>query len=290
MRIDSSLTCRPAQRLLVALPALLAACALPGQAQTPPAPVAASMTYPDLAGLVEASPVVARVKVKDQVAVKPERAPGLAPGRVRLYLETETEAALKAPAALGDSFAYLADVPAGPKGKPPKLKKQSFIVFARPVPGKPGQLQLVEPDAQIPTDAETEARLRSIIVELAAPDAAPRITGVRDAMSVAGNLAGESETQIFVETADGTPVSLTVLRRPGMAPTWGVAWTELVDQAARPPEADTLAWYRLACSLPAELPRKAFIQREADAQAQVRADYALILRQLGPCDRTRQSS
>ena len=284
MRIDS-----PTLRFLrtSAMCVALAACATPGQAQVS-AQAPAGATYADLASLVEAAPVVARVQVRDQAALKPVRAPGVAPGDVRLYLETRTEAALKAPAALGETFAYLVDVPADAKGKAPKLKKQSVLVFARPVPGNPGQLQLVEPDAQIAADPQTEGRVRAIIAEFAKADAPPRITGVRDAMSVAGNLAGESETQLFLDTADGTPVSLTVLRRPGMPPSWGVAWTELVDQAARPPEPGTLAWYRLACSLPAELPRRAFLQREAAAQAQARADYALVLEQLGPCERTRQ--
>ena len=35
--------------------------------------------------------------------------------------------------------------------------------------------------------------------------------------------------KVFLETREGTPVSLTVLRRPGQEPTWGVSWTELVD-------------------------------------------------------------
>ena len=88
-------------------------------------------------------------------------------------------------------------------------------------------------------------------------------------MSVAGNLAGESETQLFLNTANGTPVSLTVVRRPGMAPTWGVSWTEIVDQAARPPEEGT-AGYRLACFLPRELPDKAFLQRDSASRTRPR--------------------
>ena len=272
-----------------ALPALLAACATGGEAQeaSPSVPVAAQLTYADLAGLAEASGVIARVRVADQATVEPERSPGLAPGRVRLYIEAETEAALKAPAALGEGLVYLADVPLDARGRAPDLKKQTFLVFARPVPARPGQLQLIEPDAQIPADVATEARLRAIIAELAAPDAPPRITGVRDAMSVAGNLAGESETQVFLETEDGSPVSLTVLRRPGQEPSWGVSWSELVDQAARPAEDGTAEWYRLACSLPRELPEDAYLQSGQSARYQAQADYGYVLSQLGECARTR---
>ena len=274
----------------LALPLALAACATGGEAQvgaSSSTAAAPQLTYADLAGLAEAASVIARVRVADQATVEPERSRGLAPGMVRLYLEAETEAVLKAPAALGESLAYLVDVPLDAKGKAPKLKKQSFLVFARPVAGRPGQLQLVEPDAQIAADTSTDARLRAVIAELAASDAPPRIAGVRDAMSVAGNLAGESETQVFLETTQGTPVSLTVLRRPGQDPTWGVSWTELVDQAALAPQRGTLEWYRLACFLPRELPQSAFLQREQSARYQAQADYGYILSQLGECSRTR---
>ena len=272
----------------IVLPILLASCASASEAQVAAAPApAVQMTYADFAGLAEAASVVARLRVADQAAVEPERSPGLAPGHVRLYVEAETEAVLKAPAPLGASLTYLVDVPLDAKGRVPRLRKQSFLVFARPVPGRPGQLQLVEPDAQLPADTSTEARFRAVIAESAAPEAPPRIVGVRDAMSVAGNLAGESETQVFLESVDDTPVSLTVLRRPGQEPAWGVSWTELVDQAARPPERGTLEWYRLACFLPRELPGDAFLQSEAAARRQVQADYAFILEQLGDCARTR---
>jgi hypothetical protein len=244
-------------------------------------------TYADLVGLAEASTVVAEVTVKDQATVPAERAPGLAAGRARLYLQTQTQRVLKGPSALGESVSYLADVPLGPKGKPPKLRKQTFLVFANPVAARPGELQLVAPDAQLPLDPTLEERVRTVIGQLAAADAPARITGVRDVISVAGNLAGESETQMFVNTIGGAPVSLTVIRRPNMDPTWGVSWSEIVDQSAKPPERDTIAWYRLACSLPRQLPGNAFLQADAAGRGRAEADYRFILEQLGPCERTR---
>jgi hypothetical protein len=263
-------------------------CAAPAAARDEAYPIAmAPPTYADLVDLSEAATVVARLTVKDQATVPPERAPGLAPGHARLYLETETERVLKGPDALGESVSYLVDVPLDAKGKPPKLKKQTVLVFARTVPDHPGELQLVEPDAQLPGDTTTESRVRAVIAELVAPDAPPRITGVRDVISVAGNLAGESETQMFVETESGMPVSLTVIRRPSMAPTWGVSWSEIVDQAARPPEGGTLAWYRLACFLPRRLSNDAFLQADSAGRERARADYQFILDSLGPCERTR---
>ena len=110
---------------------------------------------------------------------------------------------------------------------------------------------------------------------------------MHDVISVAGNLAGESETQMIVDTATGAPASLTVARRPNMDPTWGVSWSELVDQAAKPPEPGTIAWYRLACFLPRKLGADAFLQADAAGRRRAEADYQFILDRLGPCERTR---
>jgi hypothetical protein len=269
----------------LALPLALA-CAPAGAAKAPAPPPGPPPTYADLVGLAEAAPVIAELTVKSQATVPPERAPGLAVGHARLYLETQTLRVLKGPSALGESVHYLADVPLDAKGKPPRLKKLTFLVFARPVAARPGELQLVAPDAQLPLDSATEARVRTVIGQLVAPGAPPRITGVHDVISVAGNLAGESETQMFVDTATGAPASLTVVRRPNMDPTWGVSWSEIVDQAAKPPERETIAWYRLACSLPRALPGSAYLQSDAPGRSRAEADYRFILEQLGPCERT----
>lgn len=274
-------------------PALFAAvfaCAIPAEACAQSSlamSASASPTYADLVGLAEGSAIVAEVAVKDQALVEAERAPGLAAGRARLYLETQTQRVLKGPSALGESVSYLADLPLDAKGRPPKLRKQTFIVFANPVVGRPGELQLIAPDAQLPLDPTIEERVRGVVAQLASAGATQRITGVRDVISVAGNLAGESETQMFVDTAGGAPVSLTVIRRPNMAPTWGVSWSEIVDQAAKPPAPETIPWYRLACFLPRKLSDQAFLQADAAGRQRAEADYQFILDQLGPCARTR---
>lgn len=266
---------------------LLAGLALPGAAQESGPAAPPSVTYADIADLAEAAALVALVEVRDQAVVEPERAPGLAPGHARLYVEARTEALLAGRSALGESLVYLADVPLDAKGKAPKLRKQRFLVFADPAPGRPGSLQLVDPSAQLAATPATEQLARTVIAALAAPDAPPPISGIRDVMSVPGNLAGESETQLFLATESGEPVSLTVVRRPGMAPTWGVSWSEIVDQSARPPEPQTVAWYRLACSLPAQLPADAFLQQDQASRRRAEADYAYIVEQLGGCPRTR---
>lgn len=266
--------------LALAAPASAAEAPIPGD----------EASFADLADLADAAEIVVRARVKSQATLEPERARGLKPGHVRLYVEAETLALVSGAAPLGKSLRYLVDVPLDARGKVPKLKKREFLLFARTVPGRPAELQLVGPSAQLAWAPELEARLRPILAALVAADAPARVTGVRDALFVPGNLVGESETQIFLAAEDGAPVSLTVVRRPGMAPGWGVSWSEIVDQAARPPRRDTLEWYRLACFLPAQLPASANLSRGGQSHAQAAADYRFVLEQLGPCPRrlTRQ--
>lgn len=266
--------------------AVIAACLVTGVAAAPPPPAGVPLTYADLAGLADAADLVVEVVVAKQIALPPERAASVAPGYTRLYIEAETRALLAGKAPLGESVRYLVDVPIGTKGKAPKLKKREFLLFARAVPGRPGELQLIGPTAQLPYDPTLAARLRPILTELAAADAAPAVTGVRDALSVPGALVGESETQIFLATANGDPVSLTVVRRPGMEPVWGVSYSEIVDQAAQAPARDSLAWYRLACFLPAQLPRGANLSQDSASRTRAAEDYAFVLRELGTCPRT----
>lgn len=250
-----------------------------------PARPALAPSYADLATLADGAPLAVRARVKDQVALPPERAPGLAPGHARLFVEAQTVALLAGNTTLPEMLRYLVDVPLDAKGRAPKLKKQEFVLFARPVAGRSGELQLVGPRAQLPYTPALEARLRPVLASFAATGAPPRVTGVRDVLSSVGNLAGESETQIFLATARGEPAALTVVRRPGMAPRWGVSWTELVDQSAEAPVRDTLAWYRLACALPPALPAGANVASDPADRARAAQDYRFVLEQLGPCTR-----
>ena len=285
--------CASAILPLVAPAILLAACAAPGASMAQALPQgatqadtgAAAPTYADLVDMARASQVVMRVVVADQAEVRAERAPGLAAGQARLYLETETQALLKAPGAMGESQVFLVDRPLTERGKAPKLKKQSFLIFANLVPGRPGELALAGAQAMQPADPALELRLREVLTQLAQTPAEPLPTGIRDIISVPGNLAGESETQMFVETAGGTPVSLSVIRRPGMAPVWGVSWSEIVDQSASAPQPGTVEWYRLACFLPAELPRAAFLQDDSASRSRATEDYRFVQQSLGPCER-----
>ena len=250
------------------------------------APLAQSPTYVDLVTLAERADLVIRAQIRDQITVKPERAPGLKPGFARLYLEGDTSALLAGSARVSESLAWLVDVPLDAKGKPPKLEESVVLLFADPVAGRPGTIVLVNEQGQMPYSPALEARIRGVLTALVANDAPPVITGIADALSVRGNLAGESETQIFLTTRDRSPVSISVLRRPGQPPAWGVSWGEIIDSSARAPQPGTLRWYRLACALPGELPSSANLSRDPDARRLAEVDYAFVLRDLGECART----
>lgn len=273
--------------------ALAAAGATPALAQGGEQSVSSAAdraTYADLVAMAERSEMVIRAQIRRQTAVSPERSPGLKPGHVRLYIEADTLALISGNQRINESLAYLVDVPLDAKGKPPKLKKREVLLFADTVPGRPvtprGQeIRLTSENAQLDYSPEFEARLRPVLSSLVAADLPPRIEGVADALAVPGTLAGESETQIFLATADRSPVSITVLRRPGLSPAWGVSWGEIIDSSARAPEPQTLRWYRLACSLPRELPSSANLARDPASRRLAAMDFAFVVEQLGPCER-----
>ncbi|MEA3050625.1 MAG: hypothetical protein QOG84_2461 [Sphingomonadales bacterium] len=275
------------RRISLPLLAMLAAAAPPPPGDSRAAP---ALTYADAADLALAAPVAAQVRIAEAEALKDEQAAGVPPGVARFYVAADMVSLIRAPQPLPARVAYLVDLPRDAKGKAAKLRKGTeFLILAAPVPGRPNELRLIAPDAQLPfTPAEAE-RLRAIVREAAGSAAPPRITGIGKAFHVPGAIPGESETQIFLQTADGRPVSLSVLRRPGQTPQWAVALSEIVDEAAAPPAPNTLLWYRLACTLPARLPAQSLGEADADGAAAIEADYRLVLERLGPCLRNRRA-
>ncbi|KHK92346.1 hypothetical protein [Novosphingobium malaysiense] len=264
--------------------ATLAFHALPAHAQTV-GETSSQPTYADIADLADSAGVVVLAQVKKMLRVEDERAPGLRPGYGRFYIEAETKSLLTGSAPLGESVKYLVDVPLDSRGKPPKLKKTDVFLFARAVPGRPGELQLVTPTAQRPWSEAGEARLRGILKSLVSSDAPAEVTGVRELFYVPGNLAGQGETQIFLTTKDGSAASITVRHQPGSPPAWGVSFSELVADVGNPPQRDTLTWYRLACFLPNSPPPGVNVSEGYSAKQQAEADYRMVLGELGVCER-----
>lgn len=263
----------------------------PSPAYAPPAMTVAGPVagpgYADLADLVLAAPVIADAAIRSTTRIKGAEAVGVAPGKIRLYVEADITALIRGTGGLPPRIGYLLDVAPDANGRLPKFKKARVLVFARPAPGTTDQLQLIAPDAQRDWTPDLDARTRRIAQEVLAADAPPVITGIGNAFHVPGALPGEGETQVFLTTQDQRPVSLSILRRPGEQPRWAVALSEIVDEAAAPPARDTLLWYRLACALPQALPERSTASLEA-ADAQIaREDYGFVLSALGPCGRTR---
>lgn len=253
-------------------------------AQTPPAATASpAVDYATLAGLVEQSPLIIDATIRSAAKIKGAEAGGLAPGFTRFYVEADVGTLVRGTSAIPQRVGWVVD--AGPdwRGRAPNLKKRRVLAFARPVAGRPDQVQLVTPDAQRDWTPAVESLARRIAQEFTARDAPPVITGVRGAFHVPGALPGEGETQIFLTTKDDRPAALSVLRRPGEEPRWSVALSEIIDDAAEAPRRDTLLWYRLACALPAALPERATASLEPGDAQQAQADYRLVLDQLGPC-------
>jgi hypothetical protein len=267
----------------------LSACVGPlaGGGDAPLAQVGAVPSYADLAAYADEADLVILARAEDVAELEPERAPGVPPTRARLYVEAATQSLLAGPGLAAQELMFLADVPRDADGKAARIKGAPLILFARTPRTRPGELQLVAPDAMLIATPEAEARTRAVLRELVAPDAPPRVVGVRDAISVPGNLAGESQTQIFLRTADGSPATINVIRRPGMQPRWGASFSDIVNSAATPPARDTLAWYRLACSLPEQLTRDQVLSENASDYARALEDYRLVKADLGPCTRNR---
>lgn len=246
-------------------------------------------SYADLADLANSAPLVVHVRTRTIARVEDARAPGLAAGYGRFYVEAQTIALIAGRADLAPKVSFLVDLPLDAKGKPPELKKKDLLLFARAVPGSPDELALVAPDAAVLWTPESDARVRAILTALLAPDAPARVTGVREIVFVPGNLAGEGETQVFLRTAKGSAASLTIAHQPGVPPRWGASFSELTADIDAPPRRDTLEWYRLACFLPRTIPTEVNLSDGPGAQAQAQADYRFVLQSLGECTRLRRA-
>jgi hypothetical protein len=268
---------------------ILVAAAGAAESQVPA--VAPALTYADLADLALEAPVAAHVRIAHSVRLKPEDAPGLRAGRTRFYVQADVVSLIRGSAGLPSRISYLADLPNDAAGKPPRLRNKSeYILLAQRVAGRLSEVRLVGPDAHLAYSAADAERLRAMLREASRADAPPKIVGIGKAFHVPGSLPGESETQIFLLAADQRPVSLTVLRRPGESPAWAVSLTEIVDNAAAPPAANTLLWYRLACALPRSLPAQSVAEATPEEAAAIQADYSLVLERLGPCARSRRGA
>jgi hypothetical protein len=244
------------------------------------------LSYADIVDMALAGQLAVQVRIRTAKRISGAQAKTVLPGRKRFLIAADVMTLIRGTGGLAPRIAYLIDVAPDAKGKMPKLTGGQALIFASAVPGQPGEVRLVSPDAQIAATPARIQQIRSILLEASAENAPPAITGVGNAFHVAGAIPGEGETQIFLETAQGRPVSLSVIRTASAAPLWSVSLGEIVDQGAGPPVKNTLLWYRLACFLPNVLPESSFVDVSPESAQIAAEDYRTILEGLGGCLRT----
>lgn len=245
----------------------------------------ANLSWTDWADLALASPVVIVGTIADVERLGRKEAPDVPPGQVRALVEATLTAALKAPSVLPQGAAWLWQGATDARGRPPFKEPLPVIVFASPMSGGGNPsvqaLRLTAPHAQQPWSAESEQTVRSILTQALQPAAQGlMVTGVKDAFRTSGDVPGASESQFFLSTEGGRPITLIVKRRPDSAPRVLAATGELVDRAA-PVTKQTLLWRGLACGMPAALPHA------LAEDGELAADYSLARTAIGACGRTK---
>lgn len=259
-------------------------CAEMGAAKEAPPAATSPFSYADVADLAGHADVVAVARPRSLAKIDPKAMASPA-GMQRFYVEAQVQSLIRGEAGLPNRIFFLLDLPL--TTKPSSVKSQTLVLFGR-MGTRPGEFQLLSSEAMLPWSPATEAKVRSITTELVAKDAPPEIARVVEAFHVEGTVAGESETQIFLSTRSGRPVSLSIIRRPSEEPRFGAALGEIVDEAANLPAPDTLLWYRLACGLPPALPMAAAMKLDASGAEAAAGDYRSFMGKLAPCTRTRQ--
>lgn len=248
--------------------------------------VSSTYQYADLADLALAAPITAHVKVKSVKRLSSEMAAGVRPGHVRQLVTADVIALIKASEDVPKRVRYVVDLPIDSRGKTEKLKNAESLIFA--VGAGPATLRLVAPDAQLRWTPDNARMVRAILVEAARPDAPPVVRGISSAFHSEGSIPGEGETQIFLNSPEDRPVSLTVQRRAGEGPRWFVSQGEVVDEGTSQPKPESLLWYRIACILPPAMPAAAVDGQPPETVAKIAEDYRLVLDGLGRCNRARK--
>ncbi len=268
------------RRIVVTVAAAICLLAAPAIAAESPVPGRA-----DLADMTLESDTILSATIAKTSKVSSERSPGLPSGYARLLVRANVDSLLTARSAVPGEIKYLVDVPLTPRGKVPKLKDQRVLLFL----GReyaPGEFQLSHKYGQQIMDPAREADVRRFLKERADPQlAALKPTRIVSGFHVPGSLPGESESQIFVETESGRPMSLVVLNRPGETPRYAVATGDVIDASAAPPAKGSLVALMLACELPDALPQDVLQDQSRDNAAALAQDYAIVRASLGTCDR-----
>lgn len=280
--------------IMIAAICVLPAQALPAQGQgdgnstfSVPAQGAA---YADIADLVVISPLILDARIRKVTKLPEPQTLGVPANIQRVVIDADVTSLIRGADGFAASARLLLDIPKDAKGKIPKLQKRRYFILGSKVAGTPGALKLSRPDALVEWSAENDATLRAITKDAVQVDAPQAVSGISGAFHTQGTVLGEGETQIFLRTASGQPISVSVLSRPGQAKRWAVSTGDVIDESAVAPSRNTLLWYRLACSLPRTLDPRLVESGEAKDIANAQADYRFVVDSLGPCGRTRPTA
>ncbi|GGI74703.1 hypothetical protein GCM10007973_09480 [Polymorphobacter multimanifer] len=243
-----------------------------------PAPGAAPPTYVTLADLTLAAPVIVRATITRSQRINPSDAAGLAPGMARQLLTARVDGALTATAAVPPELVWLHDVPQPERGRAPDQRGQQVLAWLQP-PDAEGKTVLMPGPSMQPWSAPLEATVRAIATQ-AVSGTVPIVTGVSNGFRVPGTVPGEAESQFFLTTKGGKPLTMVVLDRPGQRRQIQVASSDIIDESATSVAPETLLWYRLACALPGRLPASA-----GGSDPALAAAWASAIASLGPCTR-----
>ena len=130
MRLHHTAAIAGALTLTVGIPSVSA------MQRTEATAAASPYTYADIADLATAAPIALHARIHSAAALKAERAPGVAAGHTRFYVEADVVSLIRGRGPLAARISYLVDLPNDARGKPAKLrKKQPVLLFARPVAG-----------------------------------------------------------------------------------------------------------------------------------------------------------
>ena len=114
-----------------ASPAVFPAFAQNSKMVTQPSANPAGRSYADIADMADKAPLVATVRIRNIIVIKPEQAGNVPPGHKRLFVEADVSGLIRGEAGISPLVTYLYDAPTDAKGRVPKLKKAQMIVFAR---------------------------------------------------------------------------------------------------------------------------------------------------------------
>ncbi|AEI38289.1 MAG: hypothetical protein ABF461_04850 [Zymomonas mobilis subsp. pomaceae] len=241
-------------------------------------------TYADFVDLILASPIVASVDIVRATKLSQKLTPDLPEGESRFFVEAKVVTLIRGAEGLANDITYLVDTKDDERGHPQRIKeKTQYLIFGQPVAGHPEQVVLTRPYANLIWTENDEATAASITRDILSNTPAPQITAITGAFYVPGSLPGESESQIFLQTASRQPISLNILRRPQEKPQWAVALGEMTDEEATPPAPHSFLWYRLACGLPKAMPQAVLSTLSGHDMLAVAEDYKVVLGGLGPC-------